>query len=308
VDEAKKRATESSNRYRWPTGVKVTVIFTTVTSVLPLLYVPFDDESPFRSAAFDIALTISIWFASELVNSLNGALKEFHGDQEKVMLEFFAEFFSSPGLSRSWVFEISLLLRAYRLQIAIKKALQGDSVPHRIFVCVAWAYMIAFLVTVPFIGLLYLPYVSGPYERALCIVGIIYITVGAVFFLGIVGPILRASRSGQFRRELCVLPPGVDGGRILKCLYGWSRGCARCILPLAACCCDIPGLLYTYIRLRHEKDEEKRKGLERMRSFFFCASLVSVFGVLIVFFWVAMALWREEVLESSIAVQEAIGN
>ncbi|CEL99289.1 unnamed protein product [Vitrella brassicaformis CCMP3155] len=59
-DDAEKMANESSKRYRWPTGVLVTAVFTIVTSALPLLYVFFNDESPFRSTGFDIAFTISI--------------------------------------------------------------------------------------------------------------------------------------------------------------------------------------------------------------------------------------------------------
>mmetsp|Transcript_41004 Transcript_41004/g.102432 ORF Transcript_41004/g.102432 Transcript_41004/m.102432 type:complete len:270 (+) Transcript_41004:1045-1854(+) len=256
------------------------------------------------------AFTISIWFASYLVDSLNEALKEFHGDQEKVMLDAFVAFFSKPPLKRTGIVQTSQLLLAERLQIAIKKALEGDSIPERTFLGIAWAYTTMFLLTVPFIGLLYLTYATSPYEKALCIIGILYITVGAVFFLGIIGPVIRASRIGEFRRELCILPADAQaaGDLALKCFYGWSGCWARCLLPIASCICDLPGLLYTHIRLRKETDEEKRKGLEKMRGFFFCASLVSAFAAVVVFCWVAILLWRDEVLEASITVQEAVGD
>ncbi|CEL99288.1 unnamed protein product [Vitrella brassicaformis CCMP3155] len=223
------------------------------------------------------------------------------------MLGIFMEFFRQQSLRDTGIPE--------------KKALEGDSVPHRIFVSVAWAYMTLFLLTVPLIGLLYLPSATRPYERALCIVGLIYITVGSVVFLGIVGPVLRASRldkryMDKFRPnadlcsqpDICLPSDGVPFDPILMCLYACSEIWARIILPVAALCCDVPGLLYTFLRLRREKDEEKHKGLEKMKGFFFCASLISVIAALILLLWLAMLLWRDVIVESSIAVEQIVGD
>uniref|UniRef100_A0A7S1P3A6 Transmembrane protein n=1 Tax=Vitrella brassicaformis TaxID=1169539 RepID=A0A7S1P3A6_9ALVE len=297
-------AEEEAKAYSRRKGVAVIFGWTLLTSALPLLYFPFDDESPFRSAAFDIAFTISIWYASFVVGTINDTFKEYYGDEQRVKFELLGDFFNQPGLRETSISDIAWKLRYIRFEEAIKKTVQGgDSLLHRIFIFVGWAYTTVFLVTVPFVGLLYLDHAFRLYEKAWCVLGIIYVTIGYAVFLGFIGPALRASRAVRCNLEMSRLP--AENSTIQLC-YRVSYGCTFCFLPVAALCCDIPGFLWASFLMRGEKDLNERNALHVMKAYFGCASVVSVFAAVVLLFWAGIILCRDEILEFSIAVQEAV--